>query len=148
MATLGAMKPESRMVGRPDDTHVLVVEDSTAMRSLLCQWLWSEGLETVEAETGIAAIKMLQTRRFAVIVTDINMSDVTGLELIRFVRSAEAHVSTQLIVISTDGGVADRQRALDLGADAYLAKPFGAEELSACLKKHAARRRGRPRKAR
>ena len=123
-----------------EKTLVLVVEDSAAMRSLVRGWLEEEGFEPVEAETGIAAIKLLQTRRFGVIVTDINMPDLTGLELIRFARTAGTHARTPLIVISTDGAVEDRQRALDLGADAYLVKPFGAEDLKACLEKLAGKR--------
>lgn len=117
---------------------VLVVEDSSAMRSLVRSWLEAEGMEVVEAKSGIQAIQLLQGHSFGIIITDINMPDLTGLELIRFARSTAAHALTPLIVISTDGATEDRKRAMDLGANAYLVKPFGAEDLVVCVKTYLA----------
>jgi two-component system chemotaxis response regulator CheY len=62
-------------------------------------------------------------------VVDVNMPDVNGLELVRFMRQREEHAKTPVLMISTEASARDVERGLALGADAYLAKPFTAEEL-------------------
>ena len=82
-----------------------------------------------QAESGFVALKILPRGRYDLIITDINMPDINGLELVRFVRESEAHKTTPLIIISTDGREADRDRGMKLGANAYLTKPFSPEAL-------------------
>jgi len=87
------------------------------------------GCELQLAANGFEALRALPRRRYDVIVTDINMPDINGLELIRFIRTSDVHRTTPIVVISTDGSARDRDRALALGAQDYLVKPFGAEDL-------------------
>ena len=106
--------------------RILIVEDSPTMRALVTVAL--EGLSTAvkitEAESGFEALRVLHGERFDLIVTDINMPDINGLELVSFVKSNAAYRSIPLVIISTEGSERDRAKGLELGADAYLVKPF------------------------
>ena len=109
---------------------VLVVEDSRAMRVFVSSILEATGrFEVQEVENGFDALRALPRGDFAFIVTDVNMPDVSGIELTKFVRDNAKYRKTPVIVISTDSASTDLQRALDAGAAAFLAKPFTAEEL-------------------
>lgn len=118
--------------------RVLVVEDSDSMRALVRDALEGAALAVRGVATGFAALKELKAGRYDLIITDINMPDLTGLEIIQFVRSGGDYTDTPLVVISTDGQTRDRKRALDLGADDYLVKPFAMDELVACCLAHLA----------
>ena len=111
--------------------RILIVEDSATMRSLLASSL--EELEIpvkiIEAESGFEALRFLPRESFDLVVTDINMPDINGLELVAFAKSNHAYRSIPLIIVSTEGAERDRERGLELGADAYLAKPFEPENL-------------------
>ncbi len=111
--------------------RILIVEDSPTMRALLNSAL--EGLEVpvkiTEASSGFEALRCLPREPFDLIVTDINMPDINGLELVSFAKSNNAYRSIPLIIVSTEGADRDRERGLELGADAYLVKPFEAEYL-------------------
>lgn len=101
------------------------------MRSLLTASL--EGLDLPlrisEAASGFEALACLPRDPVDLIVTDINMPDINGLELVAFVRKSPAYQSTPLIIISTEGSERDRRKGLELGADAYLVKPIDPNEL-------------------
>ncbi len=111
--------------------RILIVEDSPTMRSLLASAL--EELEGVvkiaEVASGFEALRQLPREAFDLIVTDINMPDINGLELVSFVKRSDAYRSIPLVIISTEGAERDREKGLGLGADAYLVKPFDPEEL-------------------
>jgi two-component system chemotaxis response regulator CheY len=110
--------------------RVLVVEDSAAMRGFITATLESAGsFRVTQAESGFHALRLLPRERFQLVISDINMPDINGLELVRFFREREEHRETPLILISTDGRDVDRERGLKLGADAYLVKPFQPEAL-------------------
>jgi two-component system chemotaxis response regulator CheY len=116
--------------------RVLVVEDSATMRGFVTATLEAAGpFSVTQAESGFHALKMLPRAHYDLIITDINMPDINGLELVRFIRDSEQHKRTPLIIISTDGREADRDRGLKLGANAYLTKPFSPEELLATANK-------------
>lgn len=88
-----------------------------------------EKLEIDEAESGFAALRLLPRRSYDLIVTDINMPDINGLELVSFIKRTEAYRQIPLVIISTEGSERDREKGLELGADAYLVKPFDPAEL-------------------
>ena len=111
-------------------THVLLVEDSRAMRDFVSSILEAEGdYEVREVENGFEALRELPRQDWGLIVTDINMPDVSGIELTKFVRQNERYANTPVIVISTDASSVDTQRAIEAGATAFLAKPFTREQL-------------------
>jgi len=115
----------------------LVVEDSSAMRAFVRAALEEGGIvsEVVEAESGFEALRILPREAFEVAIVDINMPDVNGLELIRFMRNSDQHASTPLLIISSESSERDRERGLSLGANAYLAKPFTAEALTEAVQR-------------
>jgi len=111
--------------------HILIVEDSPTMRSLVVSALEELGapVRITEAASGFEALRELPREAYDLIVTDINMPDINGLELVSFVKSNAAYRSIPLLIISTEGSERDRLKGLELGADAYLVKPFEPEAL-------------------
>ena len=117
--------------------RILVVEDSTTMRSFVAAALEAEGdYDIVGASSGFDALKALPRGQFDLVITDINMPDINGLELIRFIKDSPHYRDTPLFIISTDGRERDRQKGLELGADEYLVKPFAPEELARLCRKY------------
>jgi len=111
--------------------HILVVEDSPTMRALLTASLEeiSGQFKVTEVENGFEALRALPRESFNLIITDINMPDINGLELVSFVKSNPAYESIPLIIVSTEGSERDLDRGVSLGADAYIVKPFAPEAL-------------------
>ena len=95
----------------------------------------SESLEIVEASSGFEALKVLPHHAFDAILTDINMPEINGLELVSFLKNHPQYRSIPIMVISTEGSEEDRRRAAALGAEDYLVKPFDPEDLIAKLKR-------------
>ena len=123
--------------------QVLLVEDSRAMRDYVSSILEAEGnFEVHEVSNGFDALRVLPRGDYALIVSDINMPDVSGIELARFVRQTERHAATPMVVISTDASTVDRERALGAGADAFLAKPFSGDQLVSAIEEAMARAAG------
>ena len=109
---------------------ILVVDDSSTTRSLIASHLSECGdYDVMEAATGFEALKMLPARKVDLIITDINMPDINGLELISFVRDNPIYHDIPTIIISTEDSEEDRRRGMQLGAEAYIVKPFTIEEL-------------------
>jgi two-component system chemotaxis response regulator CheY len=103
----------------------LVVEDSQVMRQLLVFALQRvRELEVTEADDGVDAMRKLNGNRFDIIITDINMPIMDGLKLVKRIRSDDSYNDVPIIVITTEGSHEDRQRALTLGANAYITKPI------------------------
>jgi two-component system KDP operon response regulator KdpE len=120
--------------------HILVVEDDTALREILARALDSAGYRTSLAAHGITASQMLrEPGSFDIVLLDIGLPFVDGWQIL---EQMDTMRRPPVIVISARGEESDKVRALDLGADDYLAKPFGAEELLARVR--AVLRRVRP----
>ena len=112
--------------------NFLVVEDSPTMRQLISFALKRiPGSRIFEANDGIDALKKLSTQKFDIILTDINMPIMDGLKLVKRVRTDPVHKDVPIIVITTEGSSEDRQRALQLGANAYITKPIQAPQVIA-----------------
>ena len=113
----------------------LVVEDSPTMRQLIVFALSRiRGLTVVEADDGVDALKKLAGGKFDIILTDINMPVMDGLKLVKRVRSDEVLKDIPIVIITTEGAEEDRQRALALGANAYITKPIQAPQVIAKVK--------------
>jgi len=113
----------------------LVVEDSPMMRQLLVFALARiKGLKVVEADDGVDALRKLTTAKFDLVITDINMPVLDGLKLVRKIRSDEVHKDVPIMIVTTEGSAEDRQRALQLGANAYITKPIQAPQVIAKVK--------------
>jgi two-component system, chemotaxis family, chemotaxis protein CheY len=113
----------------------LVVEDSPMMRQLLVFALARlKNLRVTEADDGVDGLKKLASAKFDIILTDINMPIMDGLKLVKRVRSDPTHKDTPIVIITTEGANEDRQRALQLGANAYITKPIQAPQVIATVK--------------
>src|SRR5580693_5751074 len=110
----------------------LVVEDSPMMRQLPVLALSRvKNLQVTEADDGVDGLRKLATGKFDIILTDINMPIMDGLKLVKRVRSDPAHKDVPIVVVTTEGSEEDRQRALQLGANAYITKPIQAPQVIA-----------------
>ena len=115
---------------------VLVVEDSASMRSLIASTIEElDDYEVVEAGNGFEALKALPSQKFDLIVTDINMPDINGLEIISFVRNNALYKNIPLVIVTTETGEKDRKKGIDLGANAYITKPFDPKNLKDVIEK-------------
>lgn len=112
------------------DYTALVVEDSPTMRQLIVFALRRlQTLKVTEADDGVDALKKLQAGKFDILITDINMPIMDGLKLVSLVRKDEHHKDIPIVIITTEGAQEDRQRALALGANAYITKPIQAPQV-------------------
>lgn len=106
-------------------SSILVVDDSPTIRRMIRASLGSvTGLTFREAGTGLEAIESLVVSPADLIVLDLNMPDMHGLEVLRFVRAQQAFASLPVVVLTTRGDEASRQAALAAGATLFLTKPF------------------------
>ncbi len=113
--------------------RILVVEDSASTRSFIRSALETGGklgpCDIVEASSGFDALRLLPRGPYDLVITDINMPDINGLELVQFIRKSDRHRSTALMIISTQSSEKDRLRGMSLGAHKYLAKLLSAGAL-------------------
>ena len=111
--------------------RALVVDDSETMREILTSALadLDEPVEVTQVASGFEALRSLARQTFDLVVTDVNMPDINGLELAAFVRRDAQHRGVPLLIVSSEGSSRDREKGLELGADAYLVKPFDPDEL-------------------
>ena len=115
---------------------ILIVEDSATTRALIRAVIDEIGeFETVEASSGFEALKMLPQQQYDLIITDINMPDINGLELISFVRNNPRFTHLPIVIVSTERSEEDKKRGMALGATAYVTKPFKSFELQEIIKK-------------
>jgi len=116
---------------------VLIVEDSKASREFIAATVESiSGVEAFTTSSGFEALKLLPRHRFDLIITDINMPDINGLELINFVKKNPNYRETPLFIITTEGREQDRDRGMALGAAEYLVKPFEPQNLEGLLRRY------------
>jgi two-component system chemotaxis response regulator CheY len=116
-------------------TSILLVEDSATTRALIRAVIEEMGdFLIVEAGSGFEALKLLPTQEFNLVVTDINMPDINGLELISFVKNNPRYSHIPLIIVSTERSDEDKKRGLALGALGYVTKPFKAHELQEIIR--------------
>jgi len=113
----------------------LVVEDSPMMRQLIVFALSRlKNLKVIEADDGVDGLKKLASGRFDIVITDINMPIMDGLKLVKRIRSDAVHRDIPIMIITTEGAEEDRQRALQLGANAYITKPIQAPQVISKVK--------------
>src|SRR3954470_9630705 len=117
--------------------RILVVEDSASTRSFIRSALETGGrlgpCDIVEASSGFDALRLLPRGPYDLVITDINMPDINGLEVVQFIRKSDRHRATALIIVSTQSSEKAGIRALSLGADEYLAKPLDPDGLVAAV---------------
>ncbi len=113
-------------------TEVLVVDDSKVMREMIVACLRAEvGLTFEHAASGLEAIERLSLKPFSLVVLDLNMPDIGGIEVVEFVRSQDTLRDLPIIIVTTRGDEGSRSKALLAGASRFMTKPFTPEGLLA-----------------
>ncbi len=114
--------------------QALIVDDSSAVRAFVRASLEDADFARVEeAETGFEALQLLASNAFDVVIVDVNMPDINGLELLAFMKKSPRQQGARKILISTQVDGSDSKRGIELGADAFLEKPFEVDELRALI---------------
>jgi two-component system, OmpR family, KDP operon response regulator KdpE len=112
--------------------RILIVDDEPAIRRFLRAGLGAQGYAVTELETGLPAIDVVRRKGTDLIVLDLGLPDINGLEVIRRIRDAGSAVP--IVVLSSRDNESGKVEALDLGADDYVTKPFGIDELLARIR--------------
>ncbi|BCS53844.1 response regulator [Geobacter sp. SVR] len=114
---------------------ILIADDSKAMRALLVSSIESLGdFNIVEASNGFEALRLLPRENVDLILTDINMPDINGLELISYLRTNSNYLDIPVIIISTEGSQKDIDKGKLLGANEYVVKPFDPARIQELVK--------------
>ncbi len=113
-------------------TRILVIDDEPPIRKLLRMGLTSQGYQILEAPDGRTALDLLGREKVDLVILDLGLPDMKGHELLRIIRERDEHVP--VVVLSSRGDETGKVEAFDLGADDYVTKPFGMNELLARLR--------------
>ncbi len=114
---------------------ILAVDDSKTMREMVSFTLKSAGYEVVEAEDGQAALTALNGGKVDAVITDLNMPNMNGFELIRALRANPAYKFTPILMLTTEGDDSKKQEGKTAGATGWIVKPFNPEKLVEVVKK-------------
>ncbi|HEX3487555.1 MAG TPA: response regulator transcription factor [Micropepsaceae bacterium] len=117
------------MTGGSSVPRILIVDDEPAIRRFLRTSLTAQGFQVAEAQDGKTAMEELRRQQCDLLVLDLGLPDMDGLEIIERLRHSNSHIP--ILVLSSRAEEAGKVKALDLGADDYVTKPFGVEELLA-----------------
>ncbi|RZA09270.1 MAG: response regulator [Proteobacteria bacterium] len=113
-------------------TEILVVDDSKVMREMLIACLRGQsGYQFTQAASGLEAIEQLSLKPFDLLLLDMNMPDIGGVEVVEFVRGQDRLSKVPIVIVTTRGDEASRQKALSAGASRYLTKPFSPAQIQA-----------------
>jgi len=118
--------------GKPVALDILIVDDSAAIRKILQRVLGQAEIpvgSVYEAGDGAAALEILKSQKVGLVLSDINMPNMDGLELLSRIKAHEAWRRLPVIMITTEGSAAKVQEAVELGATGYVRKPFTAEQI-------------------
>ena len=113
----------------------LIVDDSATMRSMIKAVVDGMGFECITAQDGEKALKILRERVVDIIVTDINMPNIDGIELIKLLRQQKNSKYTPILVITTEGGTNVKEAGKAAGASGWIVKPFSPEVLEKAITK-------------
>lgn len=113
-------------------TRIMIVEDELAIRRLLRTSLTSQGFQVIEAADGAQALAEIEQAEPDLVILDLGLPDIQGQELIRIIRTQGS--TLPIVVLSSRTDERGKVEALDLGADDYVTKPFGTDELLARIR--------------
>jgi two-component system CheB/CheR fusion protein len=133
-------RPSPERAPRPAGTaRVVVVEDNADSREMLCELLREAGFECQAAESGAAALALIDQVRPETVILDVGLPEMDGFEIARTIRASGRHAGVCLIALTGYGQAADRAASRAAGFDVHLVKPVHAEQLLALLRGTAGR---------
>lgn len=112
----------------PTNTRILLIEDEIKLLKATFQWLSEKGYVVETASNTRTALELLRSKQYSIIISDIVMPNITGLELLRQIRSEG--ITTPVILLTALGDIEDKIEGFEAGADDYLTKPFDFQELA------------------
>jgi two-component system, chemotaxis family, chemotaxis protein CheY len=125
----------SRRTGRKEEgmaKDILIVDDSAAIRKILQRVLRQADVpmgDIYEAGDGVEALAALKDHRIGLVLSDINMPNMDGLQLLSQIRASAEHKELPVLMITTEGSQAKVMEAVNLGANGYVRKPFTADQI-------------------
>ena len=137
------MTPEARKNG-PRAPRILIVDDDAGQRSLLDSFLRGQGFDTVPVASGQEALETLRTAPFSMMISDVRMPGLSGLETLR--RARQEHAVLPILLVTAYADIRDAVGAMRDGALNYLAKPIDLDELLACVRQAIGLAKSAPRK--
>jgi two-component system chemotaxis response regulator CheY len=114
---------------------ILIVDDSLTMRQLVKMTLTRSGYDVVEAEDGQKGLQKASQDSFDLVLSDINMPIMTGIDMLRGLRKLAAYKFTPVVLITTESGLEKKQEGKAAGATGWIVKPFEQEQLLAVVTK-------------
>ncbi len=114
---------------------ILTVDDSKTMREMVSFTLKSAGYEVIEAEDGKMALASLSGVKVDAVITDLNMPNMNGFELIQSLRSDPAYKFIPILMLTTEGDDSKKQEGKAAGATGWIVKPFNPEKLVEVIRK-------------
>lgn len=115
--------------------RALIVDDSATMRNMIKAVMTDMGFDIITAQDGVKAVKAASDEKFDVVITDINMPNMDGIELIRVLRETENMKYTPILVITTEGGDNVKSAGKQAGASGWIVKPFNPDTLQRAINK-------------
>lgn len=115
--------------------RILVVDDSAAVRQSVSFVLEQEGYEIIQADDGSTALTKLDGDPYALIITDVNMPTMDGIELTRRIRQEEAYKFTPIVILTTESQSDTMNSGKEAGATGWIVKPFNSEKLLQVVKR-------------
>jgi two-component system, chemotaxis family, chemotaxis protein CheY len=115
--------------------NILAVDDSASMRQMVAFTLKGAGHTVTEAADGQAALDIAQTKKFDLVLSDVNMPRMDGLALAKALRALPAFKFTPILMLTTEAGMNKKQEGKAAGATGWIVKPFNPEQLLATIKK-------------
>ena len=109
--------------------HILIVDDSNTMRQMVSFTLTSVKHTVVEAENGVEALKKAQNNKFDLVIADVNMPEMNGIELVKALRELPSYKFTPILMLTTESQIEKKQEGKAAGATGWIVKPFNPEAL-------------------
>lgn len=114
---------------------ILAVDDSASMRQMVSFTLSGAGHQVTQAKDGKEALDIAKTKKFDLVLTDINMPNMDGITLTKELRSLASYKFTPILTLTTEGGADKKAQGKQAGATGWIVKPFNPDQLLATIKK-------------
>lgn len=114
---------------------ILAVDDSNSLRQMVVFTLKQAGYDVVEASSGEEALQKAKATAVSLVLTDVNMPGMNGIELVRQLRAQPSYKFTPILVLTTEAGTDKKQEGRQAGATGWIVKPFSPDQLLATVKR-------------
>jgi two-component system chemotaxis response regulator CheY len=117
------------------ENHILITDDSVAMRRMLAFTLIEADYQVVEADNGMQALELAKSEQFDLVITDLNMPKLDGLSLVKELRALPNYRFKPILLLTTETDPEKKKIAKSAGATGWIIKPFDPDKLLAAIRK-------------